>query len=500
MNTRLLLALFAYRLCNSFFVKTFFQPDEFYQALEPAHNLIYGYGYITWEWHEALRSLVHPLLYALAYGYLRALFPKYEDITVIVAPKVVGAAVAAVAELYTYKFALHYTGSFQIAQMTLYLSLLSPWNWFFITRAFSNNLEMCLTAVGLSLWPWHRGGLGHGTFLKACTFGFLSCILRPSNAVLWMFLGVSYLGNVSSPSDLVDLGFLLTFVFAAVSVLVAIPDSLYYGQFIYPPYQFLKFNVFKNLLIFYGSAPWHFYLFQALPLLLMGYLPFVAYSMWRNRRTILVPMVLVVVLAFSCIAHKEFRFIYPLYPVFLLLAAQQMRRMWGWRHRNQLLSAVLVAHVIVAFFFTRVHERGEIDVVQYLKYEPEVTSVGLLTPCHSVPWHSVLHRPELAEHLWMITCEPPLHLEKGNLAAVQCYRDELDRFYDDPEGFLQENLPKKSKSGKYWPSHLVFYEHIEPVVADYLSGTGYHECRRFFNSFFHWDPRRHGDIVVYCKS
>jgi GPI mannosyltransferase 3 len=32
--------------------QTFFQPDEFYQALEPAHHLVFGYGYLTWEWRD----------------------------------------------------------------------------------------------------------------------------------------------------------------------------------------------------------------------------------------------------------------------------------------------------------------------------------------------------------------------------------------------------------------------------------------------------------------
>lgn len=30
--------------------RTFFQPDEYYQSLEPAHRLVWGTGYETWEW------------------------------------------------------------------------------------------------------------------------------------------------------------------------------------------------------------------------------------------------------------------------------------------------------------------------------------------------------------------------------------------------------------------------------------------------------------------
>jgi hypothetical protein len=32
--------------------QTFFQPDEYYQSLEPAHSLAFGYGHLTWEWRD----------------------------------------------------------------------------------------------------------------------------------------------------------------------------------------------------------------------------------------------------------------------------------------------------------------------------------------------------------------------------------------------------------------------------------------------------------------
>lgn len=505
-TSKIAILVFGYRLLNAFSIGTFFQPDEFYQALEPAHFLVYGYGYITWEWAKGLRSFLHPLLYTAAYGGLRAVFPNHEELTVEIAPKLVGAAVATFGELYTYKFALHYTGSFRVAGLTLVLSLLSPWNWFFITRAFSNNLEMSLTAVALALWPWHRGVLSnnHVTLLKSSVFGFLSCAIRPSNAVLWVYLGVCYLvQNIGSFAELVDVISSLLLVFIAVSAAVALPDSMLYGNLMYPPYQFLKFNVFQNLLVFYGRAPWHFYVDQGLPLLLMAYFPLWIASLWRCRRSVLVHLCVVVIVAFSAIPHKEFRFLVPLYPVFMVLTAQQVNHMWRrWSHWNVVVVAVVAVHVAVAFFFSRVHERGEIDVMNYLKNDASVDSIGMLTPCHSTPWHLFLHRKELVDKSWMVTCEPPLHLGKGDDTLLREYRDELDRFYDDPEGFLARVLDKHrpQESGRPWPSHLVVYEHMEPTVSHYLTDTPYSECARFFNGFFHWDPRRRGDIIVFCNT
>lgn len=49
--TPLLLALI-YRSIFLIFPQTYFQPDEFWQSLEPAHNYVFGYGYLTWEWRD----------------------------------------------------------------------------------------------------------------------------------------------------------------------------------------------------------------------------------------------------------------------------------------------------------------------------------------------------------------------------------------------------------------------------------------------------------------
>lgn len=482
----------AIRFLNAVSIGTFFQPDEFYQALEPAHKLVYGYGYITWEWHEQLRSSLHVWLYALAY---KAFGLAFDDSwTTYLAPRFVGAIVAALGETYLYKFALAYTGSVQIATLALAASLCSGWNWFFVTRAFSNNLEMVLTTIGLAYWPWNRP---NGGILKSCLFGFLSCLVRPTNALLWGFLGASFVvNNATHPGKLLLVSLDLTVLFGIVCALAAIPDHLFYGEWTFPLYNFIEFNVVKNLLIFYGSAPWHFYIFQGIPLLLMGYIPLWAASMWRFRNTLLSNTTLFVIIGFSCIAHKEFRFIYPLYPIFMVHTAQGARLFLHRHHFKKLAAAVVLLHAAVALFFTRVNEKGEIDVVNWLTKNSEVTSVGFLTPCHSVPWHLSFHREDLVLNLWMLTCEPPLHLASGNLENVKSYRDELDRFYDDPVGILNSDIGTPERP---WPSHLVIFAHMEDVVSTFL-GLSYYECGRFFNSYFHWDPRRWGDIIVYCKA
>lgn len=58
------------RLLSVFLVQTYFVADEYWQCLEVAHKIVFGYGYLTWEWSQQIRGYLHPLLVALVYKIL----------------------------------------------------------------------------------------------------------------------------------------------------------------------------------------------------------------------------------------------------------------------------------------------------------------------------------------------------------------------------------------------------------------------------------------------
>ncbi|CAI5473819.1 unnamed protein product [Closterium sp. Yama58-4] len=96
----LFLALLAFRLLNSLAVQTYFNPDEFWQGPEVAHRMVFGYGYLTWEWQPewAARSFLHPLLFAAGY-HLLALLRCDTPWLVRHSPRFIQAAMAALADL-----------------------------------------------------------------------------------------------------------------------------------------------------------------------------------------------------------------------------------------------------------------------------------------------------------------------------------------------------------------------------------------------------------------
>lgn len=507
--TLLASAIFVFRLANALSITTFFQPDEYYQALEPAHAFVFGYGYITWEWRAHLRASFHPLLYSVGYAVTRFFPQNYERQLVRLAPGVTGAALATVAEVCTYTFARRYTRDELLSKIVVGLSLFSTFNWYFITRSFSNGLEMVLTVAALSCWPWD-GRLDYANLLLSCALAFESIVVRPTNGLIWLCVGLHFLvGYYTRERRLGPLLVVISAVlgeFAAVLAANAVLDRFFYGQWTFPLYNFVEFNVVKNLSIFYGTAPWHFYLFQGVPLLLMLYLPFFVHALvWLRKWTSLLGQTcLFVAFGFSLVAHKEIRFLYPLQPLLLVTTAYSVKHIWirsifTVKTLRVLLLAILVLNGAIAYFFTRINERGSIQVINYLAQSGE--SVGFLTPCHSTPWQAQMHQKDM-QNAWFLTCEPPLHLVAGTEESIRNYRDESDQFYDDPERFLLANLPpfERPNDTNYahtWPARLVVFEPLEELINGFSQGH-YTECQRFFNSYFHWDSRRRGDLVVYC--
>lgn len=75
--------------------------------------------------------------------------------------------------------------------------------------------------------------------------------------------------------------------------------------------------------------------------------------------------------------------------------------------------------------------------------------------------------------------------------------DEADVFYADPLAWVHENMAIRGQ-WKKWPEQIVMFEHLEGALESLLAERGYAECWRGFNSHWHDDWRRKGDVIVWC--
>jgi len=330
-------------------------------------------------------------------------------------------------------------------------------------------------------------------------------------------------------------------------------DRIFYGEWVSSTANFIKFNFSQDIAVFYGRNRPDYYLTEGLPLLLTTALPFAiagivaaflpsqsvssqdkqseslaASSSPQPCLRSLASAIIAMAAALSLISHKEVRFIYPLLPLLSILAARPYTAWCGnallptTTLRRILVMLAILANIALAAYVSLIHNRGVMAVMPYLRNEfhlhnsalvlgtraPDAPltsiTVGFLMPCHSTPWRSRFVYPDI--RAWALTCEPPLDMAPAERAA---YVDEADRFYIDPRMWLAQNMQDLGVSvaegessalaeRRVWPQYVVFFEQLEPVIEEALCGTGYRECWRTFNTHWHDDWRRQGDVVVWC--
>ncbi|KZM20058.1 glycosylphosphatidylinositol anchor biosynthesis [Ascochyta rabiei] len=595
---RVFALLLAFRTVNALTLRTFFQPDEFFQSLEPAWRLAMGgasNAWITWEWKTLLRSSLHPALFAAAYRVAAQLadvcgfsLPVRAEL-LLATPKVVQAVSAALLDCYTWQLAEKVYGRGSRTALTaLAISVCSPWQWFCSTRTLSNCLETTLTAIAVYHWPWHWSTLaGHGKTLRegktsvaaqgdlgsvlqlrlSLLLAASACILRPTNVLIWLPISALTTWQASK-----RLRYILIREVAlcgsAVLACSVLSDRLYYGSWALPPLRFLYFNIAQSLAVFYGKNRPDYYLTEGLPLLLTTALPFAVVGLYqsflgspspstastkgssisKDNATPIVSRDILSRLGWTCmtmaitlslISHKEVRFLYPILPFLHVISAGPLVSFYPTRaplSRKAIVGLLLAVNIVVAGYVSQIHQRGVIDVVHHIRHKHEArnslasntspsspsthvsnTTVGFLMPCHSTPWRSHLVYAEI--NAWALTCEPPLHVP---LAERATYLDEADEFYINPgpQRWLRDNMesvqtvtaggsrsgqfwtqhdPKfKAKYRRPWPQNLVFFEALEAEMKTVLGESRYRECWRGFNSHFHDDSRRVGDVIVWC--
>ncbi|WFD32198.1 glycosylphosphatidylinositol anchor biosynthesis [Malassezia sp. CBS 17886] len=453
--------------------RTFFQPDEYWQSLEIAHRIVFGYGYRTWEWTGAppIRSAVHPALFVPVYWVLRVL--RLDGGALLTAaPALWQSALTAAGESFAHTLVRRLGGA-RVADTwvrcgahhsrQLVLELGSLYLAYTGARTFSNTAEAALCSVALYYWPLDPARVSamrvsrraRVRFCQAVAAAFLAVLMRPTSLVLWAFLGARALWDAARTRVLARTLLLAVVSGAPVLVLGAALDSWYYGECTLTLRAFFVENVVHGVSVFYGTHPWHWYLFQGLPVLATASLPWAAAGWWavladrgvgpfargrsaaggpppstpakrdtgdtppsppRDSAPLVEERAATHTLALACVwtvavysllSHKEFRFLQVLVPWLHFFAALALARgapavrgiRGAFAALPPLLRWLLVAQVPVAVYAVAFHAQAQVQVMAYLRTlrHPEwrMKSAGFLMPCHSTPWQSHLHAPSV---------------------------------------------------------------------------------------------------------
>ncbi|KAI5067112.1 hypothetical protein GOP47_0017640 [Adiantum capillus-veneris] len=517
-ESKLLLCCISFRLLNALVLQTFFNPDEYWQSVEVAHRIVFGYGHLTWEWSKGIRSYVHPLIFAGLYKVLK--FTKMDTRWLVMkAPRLLQGLFAAAGDLYLFRLARLYWGD-HTAKWAIFCQLCNWFNFFCMVRTFSNCLETVLTLAALYHWVVGERSLKSNCFSLftarqlALFLAALACVIRPTSAIVWMYVGLIGLIKTDKKSQLLfEVIVIGVFTFGAS----CLADRWMYGKWILVPLNFLRFNFFASGGNYYGTHPWHWYFSQGFPAIIMTFLPLSILGIWWSKQWQLAGLMGWVLSLYSCLGHKEFRFVLPVLPIGLMFAGYALARMQycveeqcfdsgstlheasktktdgnmfnfskgkmrSWGHAC--IIGLLITNIPTALYTSLVHQRGTETVMHVLSEEivrGDATNIVYLMPCHSTPYYSFLHSNVT---LRFLDCTPSN--EEG-------YVDESDRFLAEPALFLDTFLRNEVQL----PSHFVLYDSVEKRLLPFFKEYGYQQVRRIFHAHLPVDHGLINHVIVY---
>eukprot|EP01018_Ginkgo_biloba_P025171 Gb_16626 [translate_table: standard] len=317
-----------FRILNALLIQTYFNPDEHWQALEVAHRVVFGYGHLTWEWEKGIRSFFHPMVFAILYKIL-AIFKLDTPWSMIKAPRLLQSIFAAIGDLYLYKLARRFFGE-RVSQWALFCQMTNWFLFFAITRTLSNSLETVLTTMSLFYWPLNNFSYNEACYSPisrklAILIAAFSCAIRPTSAIVWLYVGIIHLYEAHDKLKFLILEVLPIGVIVLIGTCLL--DRWMYGSWVLVPLNFLKFNFFSSGGDYYGTHPWHWYFTQGFPAMVFTFLPLSAVGIWLSKEWKLAGLIGWVLGLYSVLGHKEFRFVLPVLPITLMFAGYSLAEM-----------------------------------------------------------------------------------------------------------------------------------------------------------------------------
>lgn len=465
-----ILLLLTIRLFHLYIVRSWYVPDEYWQSLEIAHYVTFGYGYRTWEWIVGIRSYMTLSWIILIYNALK-LFSMDILQFLIWTPRLLQTLFTSFSDYCFVCWIQKHTKCSNIFWPVIYY-MSCPFLAYCSTRTLVNTMETNLTTIALYYYPWSFKNKD----VKFLWIVALVCIMRPTAIIIWLPL-IIFDFFTHKRYTLIHL---TTYIFiGSISLIFSITlDSYFHGSFVITQWNFLYYNIIKKVNAHYSIENWYWYFICGLPSVLGPVFFIFVYVLIKKCRHLnridtdfkLIITIIWTLLVFSLVAHKEQRFLLPLFPMIFYVSSYKISVICTKFTKLGILFVLL--NTLVLIYLGRYHQIGSINVMSQLTKIPQNSTVLFLMPCHSTPLYSHLH---LNITTRILTCEP-------NLYNMPNYYDEADIFYKNPNKWLEELYMSESKIKL--PTQIVMFDVLSIKLQSFLIKGNYTKISSIFHTDF----------------
>ncbi|SFL22400.1 MULTISPECIES: hypothetical protein [Proteiniphilum] len=356
-----------------FYSNGFHHPDEHFQLIEFA-GLKAGWntGYdLAWEYDSQIRSSLQPYI-ALCIFYFFSLFNLNNPYVLAMILR----GITAILSVFSISFFIRCFRPTIERRFYTVFSFLSFVLWFLpsINVRFSSEVwaGLCLlVSVGLIQLNRHTNIY---FFLIGVLFGLsfefrFQMGLCVTGLLLWLLL----IKKIRFRDLFFVLGGLFTIVF-----LCTLLDTIYYGEFVFAPYNYFKVDLIDNVVNFYGLEPWYYYIQKIVtaPTLIIGIsiLFSLIYLLFYDYKNIILWCILPYLVIHSFIGHKEIRYFFPIInfaPILLIWTYQRIIYKIKKRYFQVMFHSFIFAVIIVnaggLFMIFKPAGSGAVNLAEYIQ-------------------------------------------------------------------------------------------------------------------------------------
>jgi hypothetical protein len=347
-----LLVAFALRFGLALRFPNISRADEVFQALEPAHRLFSGWGIVTWEWRDGIRSWIFPgflagLMHLAAglhlgpAGYLKVISAVLSIVSLL--PILVAARLG--------EYHAGRIGALFSALLCAFWPDLVYYGPKTLTEVQAGNL--LIVAIGLAELlprsPEPASTNPASTNKVAIQCAGIGAVLGLVFALRFQLAPVLVLVAVWAARRSLRARWLPLLAAAAIPVAaMGVVDLVAFGSLFQSIWKNLRINLLEGRSLFYGEASPIWYGLFLVRAWGAAVLPLAAaFAVGARRSPLSALAAITVILSHSVIAHKEISFIYAAFPPALITAGIGTAIAVRWLHRT-LLATVPIARIAAA--------------------------------------------------------------------------------------------------------------------------------------------------------
>ncbi|XP_078035464.1 alg12 alpha-1,6-mannosyltransferase [Augochlora pura] len=322
--------------------------------LQAMHDILYhGFNLTEYDHHDfpgvVPRSFVGPIIISGLASPLIATF-NYLQLNKFFAQYVVRAVLGllVISMLKLYRDALQSIFGLQFSKWFVAITVTQYHFLYYLSRPLPNIMAMPL--VLLALFGWLKQS--HIIFIWSSAAAII--IFR---AELAMLLGLFLLYDIANKKltipRLLKIAVPAGIFFLTLTVTI---DSIFWRRILWPEGEVFYFNTILNKSSDWGTSPFLWYFYSALPRgLALSYFLIPLGMLWDARvRTLTVPGIIFIIL-FSFLPHKELRFIIYVFPLLNVSAAAVCHRIWENRAKGPwhgFVAMIISGHLVLNALFS----------------------------------------------------------------------------------------------------------------------------------------------------